>query len=490
MYPWFTNSTKKSVNIDSLYDYAKTNQQTLFPTEDFDFWVPYELNYQKFDRFFYQKFRAFKVCQDYAADASMGDMLTDWKQIVDAHLFINAKRYSELYRVQVLDADAYDIVNNYDLRETIERINTGTVTDNIGNRVDQMTTGGQTHDTVYGAQSEQTAFGATNRQEVHGAQTETTQVGAAQNSTVYGSKTNSNQTNLGQQTSTSTQTRSAFNTAGLSAVTGGDINNGARQDSATLTEGSHTDTESLGAHSDTVSRGAFTDTTTEAARTDTHSATAHTDTLTDSARQDSHTQGAQENVRTDDLEEQTTIRRSGNIGVQTPADVVGGHIDLWQAFRFYQMIFDEIAAEYLVIDVEFDFYNAGSTSGGGGGGGDAELLAAIRALSAQLTAAQTSINNNVDDAETHIRSDVSALSAKTTTDTATVVAAVTMQGGLIRDNVSALSSKTTSDTAAIRGDISALSSKTTADTATVVAAVTMQGGLIRDDILDVTTQGY
>lgn len=485
MYPWFNTSTKKSVNIDTLYDYARVNQQTLFPTEDFDFWLPYELNYQKFDRFFYQKFRAFKICQDYAADASMGDMLTDWKQIVDAHLFINAKRYSELYRVQVLSNDAYDIVNNYDLRETIERTNTGTVTDNIGNRIDQMTTGGQTHDTVYGAQSEQTAYGALNRQEAHGAQTETTQVGAAENSTVYGSKVNSNQTNLGAQTSGSTQTRSAFNSSTLQDVSGGSISNGARQDSATLTEGSHTDTESLGAHSDTVSRGAFTDTTTEAARTDTHSATAHTDTLTDSARQDSHTQGAQENVRTDDLEENTSIRRYGNIGVQTPADVVGGHIDLWQAFRFYQMIFDEIAAEYLVIDVEFDFFNAGSTSGGGGGG-DAELLAAIRALSAQLTAAQTSINDNVDSAESTIMGELTDVRI----DITDVHENVHDAESNIRADISALSSKTTTDTTAIRGDISALSAKTTTDTATVVAAVTMQGGLIRDDILDVTTQGY
>ena len=37
MYPWFTESTKKSVNIDTLYSYAKANQQTLFPTEDSTF---------------------------------------------------------------------------------------------------------------------------------------------------------------------------------------------------------------------------------------------------------------------------------------------------------------------------------------------------------------------------------------------------------------------------------------------------------------------
>lgn len=274
---------KKSANIDALYNYAKSNGITLFPTENYDFWAAYDAAYQKFDRYFYQKYRAFKVMQDYEASASDADMLSDFKAIIDAHFFMNAKRYSELYRVQVLANDAYDVVNNYDLNETIMRRNTGTVADARGARSDSATKG------------------------------------AASTQTAYGERSSSNATTLGNQTSTSTQSRSAFNAGELVEVQGGNIANGARSDSATLTEQAHTDS------------------TTEAARTD------------------SATIGAQTNTRTDDLTENTTIRRYGNIGVQTPADVIGGHIDLWQAFKFYQMIFDEIAAEYLVIDVDFDF---------------------------------------------------------------------------------------------------------------------------------------
>lgn len=292
---------KKSVNIDTLYNYAKSNDVTLFPTEDYDFWAAYETAYQKFDRYFYQKYRAFKVLQDYPADASVESMLQDFKQIIDAHFFMNAKRYSELFRVQVLAEDAYDVVNNYDLNETIIRTNTGTVEDAIGARTDSAT---------HGAGSTQISYGATSSQ------------------TAYGTKSSTNNTSLGAQTSQSTQGRSAFNADELVDVQGGNISNGSRSDSATLTEQAHTDV---------VSELEHTDTTVEAARTD------------------GATIGAQTNTRTDDLEENTTIRRYGNIGVQTPADVIGGHIDLWQAFKFYQMIFDEIAAEYLVIDVDFDF---------------------------------------------------------------------------------------------------------------------------------------
>ncbi len=406
----FTRPSKKSVTIDTLYNYSKSQNVTLLPTEDYDFWAAYEVNYAKFDRYFYQKFRAFKVMQDYGSDVSLDYMLTDWKQLVDAHLFVNAKRYSELYRVQVLADTAYDIANNYDLHETITRAGTGSISDHLGNRTDSHITGAQEHETRFGATS---------------------------NETRYGARTDSNQTTLGAQTSGTTESRSAFNSTTMQDTNAASISNGARQDSASLTEGAHTDV-------------------TEAAT--------HTDVLTDGARTDSATTGAQQNLRETEDEETTTVRRYGNIGVQTPADVIGGHIDLWEAFKFYQMIFDEIADVYLVIDVDFDFETV-NASGGSGGGGDAELLAAIRALSAQLTAAQTSINDNVDSAETNIRSDISTLSSKNTTEANRVIASVSFQGG-------------------------ALSTKTTTEANRVIAAVTMQGGALHTDIVGVTTNGY
>lgn len=412
----YFGSPKRTVTIDTLYAYCKQNQQTLLPTEDFDFWEGYETNYQKFDRYFFQKFRAFKVLQEYGENTTITEMLSDWKQIVDAHLFINAKRYSELYRVQVLAADAYDVVNNYDVHEEYERDNTGTQSMNEGQRTDS---------TAYGAKQD------------------TNNYGQAQRTEQYGARQDTNNTNLGAQTSSSTEKRSAFNSSGLTNVAGGDINNGARQDSATLNTGAHTDTH------------------TDAARTDTLNSGAHTDNIT---------KGAQLNQRTDNLKEESTLHRYGNIGVQTPADVIGGHIDLWTAFKFYEMIFDEIALNYLVIDVDFDF--SASNASGGGGGGDAELLAAIRALSAQLAAAQASINDNVDTAETNIRGDIT--SAKTT----------------IRGDLAALDAEISADTTAIRGDVDAAETAIRGDISTLSTKTTNDTAAIRGDILEVTTNGY
>lgn len=409
----YFGTPKRSVTIDTLYAYCKQNEQTLLPTEDFDFWKGYESNYQRFDRYFFQKFRAFKVLQEYGENTTITEMLSDWKQIVDAHLFINAKRYSELYRVQVLAADAYDVVNNYDVHEEYERDNTGTQSMNEGQRLDT---------TAYGAKQD------------------SNQYGQVQSTDVYGARHDTNNTTLGSQTSSSTDKRSAFN-SGLTNVAGGDINNGSRQDSATLDTGAHTDTH------------------TDAARTDTLNSGAHTDNVT---------KGAQLNQRTDNLKEESTMHRYGNIGVQTPADVIGGHIDLWTAFKFYEMIFDEIALNYLVIDVDFDF----TASNASGGGGDADLLAAIRALSAQLAAAQASINDNVDTAETNIRGDITSAKTAIRGDLAALDAEISANTTAIRGDVDA--AETT-----IRGDISTLSTKTTNDTAA-----------IRGDILEVTTNGY
>lgn len=68
-----------------------------------------------------------------------------------------------------------------------------------------------------------------------------------------------------------------------------------------------------------------------------------------------NTLGAQTNTAGTTKGEQTnteeyTTTKEGNIGVQTPADVIGGHLDLWDRFNFYKQIFDEIAKSYFVCD--------------------------------------------------------------------------------------------------------------------------------------------
>lgn len=287
----------KRLSIAGLYTAAQSLQTTLLPTSSFSFWQDYAANSAAIDRYFENRYHSFLYARSFKEDAADGTILTHWKDTITAHFFINAKRYNELYRVQVLDPESYDIINNYDLTESSERDNTGTQTQAYGQRIDS------------------TQYGQTQ---------ETTQHGQKQLTDVYGQRQDSNQTTLGQQTSTSTDKRSAFNSTALQDVAGGSIQNGSRQDSASLTMGTHTDTH------------------TDAQSTDTVTGTQHTDTMT---------KGQQSDTRTDALKEKLTLHRRGNIGVQTVADVVGGFVDLWEKrFNFYQMIFDEIITQYLCVD--------------------------------------------------------------------------------------------------------------------------------------------
>ena len=107
----------------------------------------------------------------------------------------------------------------------------------------------------------------------------------------------------------------------------------------TITEGARTD-------SDTAELGERED-------TGENKISAYNSTTYQDANEVITTTGAQENVVTSVKGEQENVdeyelTRAGNIGVQTPADVIGGHLDLWDRFNFYKQIFDEIAKAYFV----------------------------------------------------------------------------------------------------------------------------------------------
>lgn len=107
----------------------------------------------------------------------------------------------------------------------------------------------------------------------------------------------------------------------------------------TITEGTRTD-------SDTAELGSRED-------TGENKISAYNSSAYQDANKAITTTGAQENVVTSVKGEQENtdtyeLTRAGNIGVQTPADVIGGHLDLWDRFNFYKQIFDEIAKAYFV----------------------------------------------------------------------------------------------------------------------------------------------
>ena len=150
------------------------------------------------------------------------------------------------------------------------------------------------------------------------------------------------------------------------------ITEGARSDIQATTIGAHSDTEntSIGSRTDSSSNtagarsdtseaeiSAFNSSNYQDANKTTNNIGSQTTTgsITSGAQSNSVSTsfGAQSNSETLSKGEQENtdtyeLTRAGNIGVQTPADVIGGHLALWDRFNFYKQIFDEIAKNYFV----------------------------------------------------------------------------------------------------------------------------------------------
>jgi len=364
------------ISVADLYKYSKLQNVPLLGSANYDFWTPYTSGFTNFDRYFRNRFKSWLYFESFADGESAEDMHTDFTETIAAHLAINSKRYSELYRVQILENDAYDIVNNYDLHEshTNTRSESGT------------NTSGEREDTT-----------------ADGARTDT------------GSATN------GAQSATTTGKVQGFNSSTF-----------ANKDFQQVDSAERTDTTS-------ITTGAQTSTTTKGEQTDSHS-----------------TNGT-ENI---------TIRKYGNIGVQTPADVIGGHIELWQdLFNFYKLIFDEIAKEYLLLT---DAYEDDNTSGGGGSSSESLIMRELAEIKAQITASTTAIRGDISTNTGAIRGDIST-------------------------NTTAIRGDISTSTTAIRGDISTNTSAIRKDIADIQSAVSAVDGKT-DDIIEsiegVTTNEY
>lgn len=241
---------KKRFKVEQLYNEAKLESSSLLPVNtNFSWWEEYENNSSIFDRYILDTFRDFYYWPVFS-DSTQADALADFKEAVNSFLFINQKRYAELYRLHVLPEGAYDMVNNYSLVETHES------TFNEGARTDSS-------------------------------------------SNTLGARTDSASNQIGARADTIENDVSAFNSTDYQDSTKTYDNTGAQTNSSSAT---------VGAQSNSAS----------------------------------NVKGAQENA------ESVEIHRDGNIGVQTPADVIGGHLDLWDRFNFYKQIFDEIAQSYFV----------------------------------------------------------------------------------------------------------------------------------------------
>lgn len=129
------------VIVNDLYNYAVHNNVCLLSEYDSDFWREYILLNDNFDRLFKRLFKSFI----YESDSNtIAEIFTDFVNDVNDILLEKDKMLNELWRVKVLPSTAYDLVNNYDMTETLNENNHHV--DNGRNDSTTSTTGAQSNE--------------------------------------------------------------------------------------------------------------------------------------------------------------------------------------------------------------------------------------------------------------------------------------------------------------------------------------------------------
>lgn len=186
------------VTVKQMYDFSRLNQTPLLSNYNAEFWSEYLTNYARYDRVFnrlYKNFYYFNQDANLTADEVQPEFTED----VYGLLLMNHKKYSELYRVHVVDDDTYSIIDNYDVTETKEGENAKTITDSFGQKIENIE-GSKDLTDLYGQR-------ITSGQNITGNQSNSAVDRVAPYNSENFSNENRNETTLGQRTDTSSTTQ-------------------------------------------------------------------------------------------------------------------------------------------------------------------------------------------------------------------------------------------------------------------------------------------
>lgn len=112
----------KTGDIYKYYRSQNTKMLSNFqPSEvNNDFWADYRTNYARYDAVFNRMFNSFwYFLQD--REGTIAEVAADFTQAVYDHLMINEKKYSELYRIEVIPDEDYSLTNNYNITEVMDK---------------------------------------------------------------------------------------------------------------------------------------------------------------------------------------------------------------------------------------------------------------------------------------------------------------------------------------------------------------------------------
>ena len=183
--------------VKEMYESAVLKDTALLSTYSGDFWNEYIQNHKEYDRLFMRMFKSFKYfLQD--GSESIDVVLTNFTEDVKLHLMVNSKKYSELYRTYIVNDTDYMLLDNYNVKESMNKQNSYEGSDVLGKRDDV------TNDTI-------------------------------------GAITTNTTSTIGEQTNSEIKKVSPYDSNNFNNESGTDSNFGTRSDSGNTTTNEHTD---------------------------------------------------------------------------------------------------------------------------------------------------------------------------------------------------------------------------------------------------------
>ena len=292
--------------VNDMYNHTKIANTPLLSSYNAEFWADYVQNFVKYDKLFRRLYKSFWYF-DQLYDDSISIVTTDFTDEVYNHLLVNTKKYSELYRINVVSDEDFSIVDNYNVTENMNRETEKNITDVFGQRNDSES------DTI-GARTDTKSESLGQRSD---SKSET--IGAREDNTNYTQGAQNNQTTVGIE---------GFNSSSFQDSDKTTDSIGQRIDSNTSTVGSQSNSESstIGAQSNSSSS-----------------------TIGSQTNAKSFTKGSQSDNHSDEGTETYTLTRRGNIGVKTSQEVMKEQKYFWTPYEFYTYIFRDIARELLMV---------------------------------------------------------------------------------------------------------------------------------------------
>ena len=108
------------LSVNDLYLLSSSKNTPLLSNYSSVFWNDYVNNYTEYDALFRRMFYSFIYFMQF--DDNPDTVLSNFIDDVKRHLMVNDKKYSELYRVNVISDENYSITDNYKITENMDRV--------------------------------------------------------------------------------------------------------------------------------------------------------------------------------------------------------------------------------------------------------------------------------------------------------------------------------------------------------------------------------